>query len=302
MDEDILGKYMKAGKINAEAADLGVSLVEPGASILEIGEKIENYITSKGVKLSFPVNLSVDNCAAHYSPAMDDLSVLPDQGILKIDVGAHVDGYISDHAVSVDIGNTGGMFRKLIESSEEALKVAIKNFKPGNHVHKVGAEIEKVINKHGFKPIRNLGGHSLEQYVLHSGVFVPNIGTGEIYKLKNGDAFAIEPFSTNGDGYVVDGSEQYIYRFVKRPKKQVNSQMKNFIETIRKNFSSLPFSLRWLLHKFSREFIRRSIEKFLYMGSIHGYKLLMERGKGFVSQSEHTVVIVDGEPIVTTMV
>nr|MDO8117621.1 M24 family metallopeptidase [Candidatus Sigynarchaeota archaeon] len=109
MAEDIHDKYLKAGRVNAAAGDFARTLVKPGASVREIANNIEQFIKEKGVALSFPVNLSLDDCAAHYSPSIDDDFVLPPEGLLKIDIGTHVDGYIADHAITVDIGGSGGV-------------------------------------------------------------------------------------------------------------------------------------------------------------------------------------------------
>ncbi|MBD3186181.1 type II methionyl aminopeptidase [Candidatus Bathyarchaeota archaeon] len=293
---------MKAGSVNAKATELARSLIKPGASLIEIATKVEACIKENGVGLSFPVNISINNCAAHYSPPIDDASILPDEGIVKIDVGGHVDGYISDHAISVDIDNSGGKIRKLIDTSERALEAAIKQFKPGNDVLQVGAVIEKTIKNAGFLPIRNLGGHSLEQFVLHSGTFVPNVGSGQSYIIKEGDAFAIEPFATDGAGFVVDGPEWYIFRFKKRPKRQVSFQLKMMIEKIRKNYNNLPFSPRWLHGITKKATIDGAIKKLISLDVLEGYKILMEHKGGKVSQAEHTVIVNESNAEITTKI
>ncbi|MFX0098322.1 MAG: type II methionyl aminopeptidase [Candidatus Hodarchaeota archaeon] len=301
-DEEIYEKYRLAGKACAEAGIYGRKLVKPDFPLLELGNEIENYILDKGVSLSFPVNISLDSCAAHYSPAVNDDSILPAEGLLKIDIGTHVDGYIADHAISIDIGNSGGVYTKLIDSATKALDVAVKNFLPGTNVIEIGRRINESIQKDGFRPIRNLGGHNLQQNLLHGGIFVPNVPSGTPYILKEGDVFAIEPFSTNGAGYVVDGPKTLIYRFLKRPKKQINMRLRSALEHIRRNFNGLPFSPRWLEKNMSSDSIMLIIKELERKNLIHGYPLLMEADAGLVSQMEHTVIVHEDHAEITTKI
>nr|MDO8085307.1 type II methionyl aminopeptidase [Candidatus Sigynarchaeum springense] len=301
VEEAILEKYRNAGKVCAEAAKHARTLAKPGVSVLELGNKIEKFILDKGASLSFPVNISLDDVAAHYSPSIDDTFTLPEKGILKIDIGTHVDGYIADHAITVDIGNTGGIYQKLIEAAEAGLDVVVKNFRAGQNVVHIGKLVEEAIVKAGFVPIRNLGGHNLEQYNLHGGVFVPNTGSGYPYVLKEGDVFAVEPFSTNGAGYVIDGTSKFIYRFQKRPKHQLPMPLASYLEMIRKQCYTLPFSPRWLLGKIPKERIMPAILELAHKDLLQAYPLLMERQGGLVAQAEHTLIVHKDHAEITTV-
>ena len=299
--EDVYKKYHKAGAVAAEAADLARSLVKPGVSVRDLGNKVEKFIKQKGIDWSFPINLSLDDCAAHYSPSVDDDYTLPDEGLLKIDLGTHVDGYIADHAITVDIGNSGGVYRKLIDAADEALKIAVENFHAGIDVVQIGAMIESVIKKHGFKPIENLGGHNLGQYSLHGGIFVPNVGSGAPYTLQEGDIFAVEPFATTGRGRVMDGEKMLIYRFQKRPKRKLPLQTMSYIEKIRKTFNALPFSPRWLEGIIPLKKIPSLIRQLHKQDVLQGYPILMEVQNGIVSQAEYTIIARDDHGEITTV-
>ncbi|MEX2682827.1 MAG: type II methionyl aminopeptidase [Candidatus Sigynarchaeota archaeon] len=301
VDEDIVSKYRAAGRVCAEAAKYARTLVKPGASVLQIGTQIEKFILDKGVRLSFPVNISLDDIAAHYSPSIDDTFALPEKGLLKIDIGTHVDGYIADHAITVDIGNTGGIYQELIDAAEAGLDTVVNNFRAGQNVVQIGKLVEETIVKAGFVPIRNLGGHNLEQYNLHGGVFVPNTGSGYPYILKEGDVFAVEPFSTNGAGYVIDGTSKFIYRFQKRPKHQLPMPLASYLELIRKQCSTLPFSPRWLIGKIPKERIMPAILELARKDLLQAYPLLIERQGGLVAQAEHTLIVMKDHAEITTI-
>lgn len=305
IDKTILEKSRLAGKVNSGAATLARTLVKPGARMSDIARAIEEYIVERGVGLAFPVNLSLDDVAAHFSPGIipqDDFT-LPEEGLLKVDIGTHVDGYIADHAITIDVGGSGGKHARLIEAAEAALEEAIKHFHAGQNVLVIGKLVEDTIVKAGFQPIRNLGGHNLEQYNLHGGVFVPNAPSGTPYKLKAGDIFAIEPFSTDGPGYVVDGPKRYIYRFVKRPKRKLSLREQSYVEMIRTRFNTLPFSPRWLDGKIQmgKPAIMSFLGSLASAGVLQAYPILMEHGKGLVAQAEHTIIVHEDRAEITTV-
>jgi methionyl aminopeptidase len=302
IDDSILDKYRLAGKVCAEAGEHAKSIVKPGMLMLDLATQTEQYIKDHGASLSFPVNLSLDDCAAHFSPEIDDTTVVPEQGVLKIDIGTHVDGYICDHAISVDVGSTGGVYQRLIDSSAKALDAAIAEMHTGVNVLTLGRVIEESITADGFLPIRNLGGHNLGQYSLHGGTFIPNIATGVPHALQAGEVFAIEPFATTGAGYVSDGPRKMIFRFNKRPRKSINIQLSSTLETIHRQFSTLPFSPRWLLDKIPKERIMPAVSQLASRDLLQTYPLLMEKKGALVSQAEHTVIIFEDHAEVTSVV
>ena len=295
LDDSILDKYRLAGKICAAAAEHARTLVKPGVSARLIVDEIEGFIVERGASLSFPVNISLNEVAAHYSPGIipqDDFA-LPDEGLLKIDIGTHVDGYIADHAISIDIGETGGLYQKLIEAASAALDAAVQHFHAGQNVLYIGKLIEDEISSRGFQPIRNLGGHNLGEYSLHGGIFVPNTPSGTPYTLKAGDVFAVEPFSTNGKGSVFDGTKKYIFRFAKRAKRRLPERDHNHVELVRKHFNTLPFSPRWLEGRVRLDSrgIMSMIGGFVAKGIFQAYPVLVEQGRGLVAQAEHTIIV-----------
>ncbi len=85
----------------------------------------------------------MDECAAHYSPVIDDPKVLPAKGLLKIDCGAQVDGFIADAAVSVNLDKEDELNNTLITAAEDGLYQAIKNFKAGVNVKEIGQIIQR---------------------------------------------------------------------------------------------------------------------------------------------------------------
>lgn len=303
MSEDYIQDYIKAGKALIAAKKLARKIIHPGALFLEIANKCEAEIIKNGANLSFPINMSLNEIAAHYSPPIDDDTIVPERGLLKIDLGSHFNGYIADSAFTINIDGDPKL-QNYIDAAEEGLEAAIALFKPGTKLYELGGAIEDKIKSYGLKPIRNLGGHELKQYNLHAGPFIPNyLEKRHNNILKSGDAFACEPFATSGEGLVENGDHAYIYRFVKKVKKNMPYELQNYMNKIEKNFRRLPFSPRWIENNnlIPKNRIMRIVNDFLRKHILDKYLILIERTREPVAQQEHTIVIdKEGNTIVTT--
>jgi len=303
MADEWIESYLKAGKAVIAAKKLAEKLIKPGVSFLEIANKCEDEILNQGCELSFPINMSLNEFAAHYSPTIDDPTVVPNKGLLKIDLGSHYNGYIADKASTFNIDNDPKL-QNYIDAAQDALDAAIDIFKPGTKLYELGEVIADKIHNRGLRPISNLGGHELKQYQLHAGPFLPNIrDLNHKEVLKPGDAYACEPFATSGEGLVSNGKKSYIYRFVKRVKKNLPYEEINYMKKIEDLTKNLPFSPR-LLEKnniIPKNKIQTIIESFKRKQILDHYPVLIEVTGAPVAQQEHTIIIdMDGNPIVTT--
>jgi methionyl aminopeptidase len=303
MSEEVIKNYKKAGKALVRAKELAKKITKPGVAFLEIAEKCEEEIMKNGVELSFPINMSLDEIAAHYSPPIADKTVVPEKGLLKIDVGSHYKGYIADSAITINIDGDPNL-QEYCEAAKEGLNAAIARFTPGTRLYELGEAIANEITKRGLRPITNLGGHKLEQFLLHAGAFIPNFREKRHNQvLKPGDAYACEPFATSGQGTVVNGKDAYIFRFIKKKTKNISYEHQNYMQKIEKNFKHLPFSPRWIQRKnlIPNGKIERILNIFLRKKIITNYNILIERTSEPVAQFEHTIVIDNnGNTIVTT--
>jgi len=213
--------------------------------LLEIAEKIENKIIELGGKMAFPTNLSINNIAAHYTPSYDDKSLA--HGLLKIDLGVHIDGWIADTAFSMDLEDSEEN-KKLIQASKKALENAIKIAKENVSVGKIGQVVQETIESYGFSSVINLSGHQIEQYELHAGLTIPNIDNKQKDKLEKG-LYAIEPFATTRNGKVHDGKPSGIYVLINE--KNIRSSIaREVLKFISKEYKTIPFCSRWLVKKF----------------------------------------------------
>jgi len=286
-------KIIKAGEIAKQVKVYAKTIVKKGVPLIEIAEKIEAKIIELGGKPAFPCNLSIDNIAAHYTPSHDDSSLA--HGLLKVDFGVHVDGWIADTSLSFDLENSKEN-QNLIKAAESALAKAQQNFKDGILLSEVGKVISKEIESQGFSPIINLSGHGIGEYDLHAGVTVPNYDDSRNIKIKKG-LYAIEPFVTTGSGRVHDGRPSGIYHL--QSEKNVRSTIaREVLEFIIKNYKTLPFCSRWLVKKLGTKALF-GLKQLEDNGNLHHYAQLIETQGSKVSQAENTI-LVDKEAIITT--
>ena len=300
MDDDIYEKYIQAGKIAAEARDYGAAMIKPGVRYVDVASMVEARILKNGAGLSFPVNISKNEIAAHYCPRHDDTTVFEKGDVIKLDVGSHIDGYIADTAVTVEVGTT--KYDDMIQASSKALENAIEHMKAGVDLAEIGRIIEDTITSFHFKPINNLTGHSLEQYILHSGMSVPNIADSvQKEKPKAGDVLAVEPFATNGAGHVKAGGGSNIYLCDKSLRSRVirDNRAKMMYNKLESRFHTLPFAQRWC-QEFMDKSVDLTLRKLSFLGLIKHYPQLIDAKEGIVTQKEHTIIVGEEGCEVTT--
>lgn len=296
LDEDAISKLIKAGRIAKEVRERAERYVKPGLNVVDLALFIENAIREQGGEPAFPVNIGINEVAAHYTPVPEDTLIIPDNSVVKIDIGVHVDGYIADTAFTVSFNPA---FEGLVEATREALTKAIEVVKLGVRASEIGDVIEKTIKSSGYKPIKNLSGHSISRFTIHSGVTIPNYhDVLARHRLEEG-VYAIEPFATNGAGLVKEIDLVTIYSL--RPARRVPPAAKPFYDLVMGSRRSLPFALRWYAkNKTELRELERVLTILKSSNVVHEYPVLVEKDRGIVAQFEHTIVLLRDEVVVTT--
>ena len=290
MEPDVLEKYRKAGSILNSVIQDAKRKVDVDVPLIEVAEFVEGSIRSRGAQPAFPCNLSLNRMAAHFTPGPKDQSTFG-ESMVKLDIGVHVDGYIADAAVTVDLSG----HPELVEASKAALDAAIELVSPGVNTAQLGAAIENAIAGYGFKPVANLTGHGLQRFSAHDEPIIPNKAIDQGATLKEGDIIAIEPFATDGSGRISESSIVEIFGFSgRRPVR--SPQAREVLKEIMEQYSTLPFARRWL----TGGRIDYSLTQLLRSGIIHSYPVLWEVEGALVSQAEHTVIVLSEGCEVTT--
>lgn len=293
MEKEIEDKYVKAGMITASVREKSKGIVAVGTPLMDIAEKIENMIRFEGAEPAFPVNISINDVAAHLTPTIGDSAAVKDGDVVKLDIGAHVDGYVADTAVTICFNKD---YEDLVKAAEHALHEAVKMVRPGALLSDISTAIEETIKNIGYKPISNLTGHGIERWDLHTEPIVPNTSFKSDYRLEEEQIIAIEPFATDGAGYVKDSDQVFIFSiFEAKPVRSMDARK------IISDFGSrngLPFAERWI--KLGSLFkTRLALRELRERGILHDYHVLKEAKGGVVSQAEHTLIVRDKPVIIT---
>jgi len=274
-----LDRWRQAGQVAARARELGLRLTVPGARRRDVADAVEAFIREQGAAPAFPVNLSRNQEAAHYTPSLDDDAVFVAGDLVKVDVGAHLDGAIADTADTVEVGGTH-RYENLVRAAQDALREGIACVRPGVAVDEVSRSIATAIRSRGLKPVENLTGHSIERYLLHAGKAIPNVPGASSAALREGEVIAIEPFATNGVGSIENGPFGNILRFRRDP-----GGGDPVLAALYGRFRTLPFATRWADAPDEREALRRARR------ALQAYPVFVERAHGLVAQAEHTVLV-----------
>ena len=177
-NNEVLEKYLKAGRASSQVRSEALKkIIRPGAKILEVAEFIEKKILEAGCGLAFPVNISIDDQAAHYTPTFNDLREIEEGELVKIDIGAHFEGFVADSAVTYCSEKNF-----LVQGVEKIIDTAIGVLKPGLAVHEIGDAIEPVLKELGIGLIVNLTGHGVDQDMFHAPPTIPSVKNKITYK------------------------------------------------------------------------------------------------------------------------
>ncbi|WXG45935.1 MAG: type II methionyl aminopeptidase [Candidatus Atabeyarchaeum deiterrae] len=286
--EEILVKYRKAGAIARDVREAIRPSIKVGSPILEICEKVEAMIIEKGGGWAFPCNISMNNIAAHYSPPLGDKTIIGEKDVVKVDFGVHVDGYIADIAFTLSFDPA---YQRLVEAAERGLKAAIDNIKAGQDSRRIGALIEVAIREMGYRPIKDLSGHLVEQYELHGPKTIPCVGSGGSSKLEEGEVYALDIFATNGSGGVHDTPYCYIYMLMPTRSPIRFRGSRQVLSIIGEKYKTLPFTERWLTKEVSALSLKLALKELTNAGMLFEYHVLSERKDSMVAQAEETVLV-----------
>ncbi|MHA1792485.1 MAG: type II methionyl aminopeptidase [Promethearchaeota archaeon] len=287
-----LEAYKKAGEIAREALKKAAAMTKPGVKIIDIIESTESYIIEKaGEKggIGFPMNISINNIAAHYTSGQRDISEIEEGMMVKLDLGVHVEGYIADHATTVNLSDDPAL-QNLPVAAQKAMEEAISMLKVGIKTNEIGKKIYEIIKSYNYTPIRDLSGHLIERWNVHGSKQIPLIPVPKGDLVEEGDVFAVETFASTGEGQTHPLNHGNIYQLlVTRPPKIRNRSAKKLVGFIARKFKTLPFCHR----SWAKEIVipRFALNELINSGVIMEYKVLSDIKNSFVAQSERTVYI-----------
>lgn len=301
--------YIQSGKIASKIRDEASKMIKEGTLVIDLVEYVESEILKSGAEIAFPCNVSLNEVAAHYTSPAGDKTAIQAGDMVKLDLGAMIDGYIADTAVTVIAdGNITenytqdeiNLHEEIVEASAAGLEAAIATARAGVEISKIGAAVHEAISEYKLNPIFNLMGHSLEQNNLHAGISIPNYDNHDNYTLEEGQAVAIEPFATNGEGIVNDAPGHYIFSYMANKPFRMKSTQR-VLKYIQQNHRYVPFSGRWITDEFGERKGAIALKQLSQAMAVYPYAPLREKKDCFVSQKEHTIIVEKEGCTVTTI-
>ncbi|RLI98606.1 MAG: type II methionyl aminopeptidase [Candidatus Aenigmatarchaeota archaeon] len=296
MEKEVMDKYLKAGRICAEVRKKVESSIGVGMKLIDLANMVDNLISEKGGRPAFPVNISMNENAAHYTPPAGDTTEICEGDLVKVDIGVHIDGYIGDMAFTYCSEKN-----PLVDAVNNILADAIKVIKPGVTVSEIGSTIQGSAESNGVGLIVNLTGHTLDKYVFHGAPGIPNVKNDSKHAFQKGDVIALEPFTCKTNGFVKEaGGSAEIYRYVMdRPVRLMEAR--RILQAARDQYKECPFAKRWLYRDFSPVKVGMALRQLDAADAIESYPVLREVEGKPIAQAEHTI-IVDDKPVVTTRI
>ncbi|XP_030376745.1 methionine aminopeptidase 2 [Scaptodrosophila lebanonensis] len=304
MHNDIYQELRQAAEAHRQTRQYMQGYIKPGMTMIQICEELENtarrLIGENGLEagLAFPTGCSLNHCAAHYTPNAGDTTVLQHDDVCKIDFGTHIKGRIIDCAFTLTFNNK---YDKLLQAVKEATNTGIKEAGIDVRLCDIGAAIQEVMESYEIeldgktypiKSIRNLNGHSISPYRIHSGKTVPIVKGGESTRMEEDEFYAIETFGSTGRGLVHDDMDcsHYMKNF-DLPFVPLRLQSsKQLLGTINKHFGTLAFCKRWLDRAGATKY-QMALKDLCDKGIVEAYPPLCDIKGCYTAQYEHTIML-----------
>ena len=214
-DDRELEKMHQANAIVLETLEVLKNALEPGITTAELDRIAAAEIAREGARPAFkgyrgfPASLcvSVNDEVVHGIPS--EKRRLEQGDIVSLDLGAVVDGYFGDNAITAAVGEISKELMKLLEVAEAAMFRGIDAAKPGNRISDIGLAVSTYVERHGFSVVREFVGHGIGR-ALHEDPPVPNfVQAGRDPKLAAGMCLAIEPMVNSGERHVKTLSDRW---------------------------------------------------------------------------------------------
>ncbi|RPD65115.1 peptidase M24A methionine aminopeptidase [Lentinus tigrinus ALCF2SS1-6] len=294
----------RAAEVHRQVRKYARKTIRPGMRMIDIAEMIENgvrnLVEEDGLEsgVGFPTGLSLNHCAAHYSPNPGDTLVLGEKDVLKVDFGVHVKGRILDSAFTLNFDPT---YDKLLEAVKAATDTGVREAGIDVRLGELAGYIQETMESYEVevngkvlpvKPIENLSGHSINPYQIHGGKSVLLVKNDDPTKMEEGEYFAIETFGSTGRGKVIEQGEVSHYaRKVDAPHVPLRlTSAKSLLKSINKNFGTLPWCRRYLERAGESKYLL-ALNHLVSQGIVQDYPPLCDVRGAMTAQFEHTILL-----------
>ncbi|KAK6303247.1 hypothetical protein J4Q44_G00257010 [Coregonus suidteri] len=309
MGAEIANQALKAVVEAAKAGETVVSLCAKGDAFIMV-ETGKVFRKEKDLKkgIAFPTSVSVNNCVCHFSPLKSDPEiVLKDGDLIKIDLGVHVDGFISNLAHSFVVGVTKeapltGRKADVIKAAHLCAEAALRLVKPGNQNSQVTEAWNKIAKSFKCSAIEGMLSHQLKQHVIDGEKTIIQNPTDQQRKdhekaeFEVHEVYAVDVLISTGEGKAKDaGQRTTIYK--RDPDKQYGLKMKtsrSFFSEVERRFDAMPFTLRAFEDEGKA---RLGVVECAKHELLQPFNVLHEKEGEFVAQFKFTVLLMANGPL-----
>jgi methionyl aminopeptidase len=282
-----LDALRRAGRVASQARALGAARIGAGERLSAVRATVEREIQRLGGALAFPVQIAVNEVAAHFCPADADGDTLRDGDLAKLDLGVHVDGWVVDTAVTVNVGGRAEQ-QRLVEAAERALAAALASARPGARIPQISATIEAALGTFGLRAVDSLCGHGVGRWTVHCPPAVPNRPEGDPRaQLAPGTTVAVEVFVTDGDGAVEERGPARIHRL---DPGAITGTIDPEVVSALREFRGLPFAAHQL-PKLDAGRLSAALTSLVEVGLLRSYRPLVAPSGRPIAQAEHTLYV-----------
>ncbi|XP_067302253.1 proliferation-associated protein 2G4b [Pseudorasbora parva] len=318
-DDLVVTKYKMGADIANQALKTIIEAAKPGVSVLSLCEKGDAFITAETGKvfkkekeikkgIAFPTCVSVNNCVCHFSPIKSDPDyTLKDGDLVKIDLGVHVDGFISNVAHSFVIGATKdtpvtGRKADVIKAAHLCAEAALRLVKPGNQNTQLTDAWNKIAQSFKCMAIEGMLSHQLKQHVIDGEKTIIQNPTEQQRKdhekaeFEVHEVYAVDVLISTGEGKARDsGQRTTVYK--RDPSKQYGLKMKTsrvFFSEVERRFDAMPFTLRAFEDESKA---RLGVVECAKHELLQPFSVLHEKEGEYVAQFKFTVMLMANGPL-----
>ena len=258
----------------------------------------------KGV--AFPTCVSVNNCVCHNSPGLDSTAVIEDGAAVKIDLGAHVDGYIATAAHTLVVGNAPvtGEQADVMKAAQLASEVVIRKLRPGASTAEIGATIEKIAEDFGVNVVEGVMTHNMKRFIIDGNKVILNKSSPEMKadpeEIQMYEVYALDIVMSSGEGKPKQRDEKETKVYKRAIEKNYQLKMagsRAVFSEISKRFPTMPFTARALQEKR----VNFGLVECCNHGLLHAYPVLYEKDGAAVAHVKSTfLVLKNGNDRITT--
>ncbi|XP_035595869.1 proliferation-associated protein 2G4-like [Oncorhynchus keta] len=318
-DDLVVTKYKMGAEIANQALKAVVEAARAGVTVVSLCETGDAFIMAETGKvfrkekdlkkgIAFPTSVSVNNCVCHFSPLKSDPEItLKDGDLIKIDLGVHVDGFISNLAHSFVVGVTKdapltGRKADVIKAAHLCAEAALRLVKPGNQNSQVTEAWNKIAKSFKCSAIEGMLSHQLKQHVIDGEKTIIQNPTDlqrkdhEKAEFEVHEVYAVDVLISTGEGKAKDaGQRTTIYK--RDPDKQYGLKMKtsrSFFSEVERRFDAMPFTLRAFEDEAKA---RLGVVECAKHELLQPFNVLHEKEGEFVAQFKFTVLLMANGPL-----